>query len=784
MAIQEVRFNPNPQTLQYTGAARVYWKQFWADAWVESPYLEVDEINWQVAPSLPTASLTWHYGRIARPGFFGTFEKVTRLTDRQRWYLKIEADLEYVDNSWITKTWYGVLDIVEDQIGGTIVVPDGLGGQILIPRGEQLLSAYGLEWLLRNHFVSTAVWTPDGAQTKTAARGLTFNHQGLPNRHVQKVQGDWHFASTRSDARYWTTSQIVEYLLKWQTPHPDNSPIAKPKFVLELDDLRNLPDWDQPQLESDGLSTYDLLCQLIPRQRLLGWYLEVETADPDNPFPADIFLRTFTYTSEQITVTDAAGSSSSSIPANEHQLHLIFDTDPTAKLALRDDSVDSVDQVVFRGARRRSVCTIAYSDGLDKGWSEDLETEYEEGASTAPDYPDAAEVKDRQERNQETRSSDHLHAVFRRYVLTEDWTGMAGGQPVFPQHDPLSVDPTADIVTNGPALVYPLELTLSPTLPLLRGVDYTGDKIAERTVSETTAQADRAQVPTLVAWKIPGSDPVRYVNVEELGHNAALEKATDQEQHTWSGHVRVVDGAPAIEIQVQGAAQHVLASTDFDPLDEDEVEGPQPAHDWRNMLVTICVLDDRHCQGVFPAAPEPARNGDALRVLVLEAGDAYRQDYVTVDTVVSIEPTTGELQRSTGGYVRNDTLLLTSAAKVTYQWYRQARRVLSAATLCAVDLDLGAMIVQINDPADPTNVLEVNTPITSMRLLVPRGSSDAPPSPPRMVYTTAAGELDPLNTIGRQSVRVVNQVAQVAPATLPAATPIDPSRIGLFPSGL
>jgi hypothetical protein len=139
------------------------------------------------------------------------------------------------------------------------------------------------------------------------------------------------------------------------------------------------------------------------------------------------------------------------------------------------------------------------------------------------------------------------------------------------------------------------------------------------------------------------------------------------------------------------------------------------------------------------------------RLLVLNVGDNYRQDYIVPHTVVAVDLKTGELQRSNGGYLNDDTPLLTAAAQTAFEWYSQTRNVLTYAMRHLPNLRIGDFVLQLGDPAEaaahPTTIYEVNTPITEIKLMIGRGTAESPPEVPTMLLTTGAGELDPFRTL-------------------------------------
>lgn len=730
MALTRIQLGPS--ATHRCGAARVYFRTKWSGEWQLQSHVEVDELTWSCAPSLPTAVMTWHYGLIGRPGAAG-LGRVFRKSGIHRYYVKIVADVEYsLAGGWQSVEWYGIIDLVQDRVDGA-VYSVGLAPTV-IARGEQKIIAYGLERMLQEQFVTTSWWREGNGGPLEIERGLTFNERGLANRHTTRwVWKSYLFAGKREEATFWSTRDAVEYLLRYQTPKNFNG-IHVPRFRLADGHELRLPDWDKPQLPTHAQRTYDLLEQLIPRQRLLGWFCTVVNNE--------VLVNLYTYTATKVNL----GIAGRSIVANTNQLHLVPDFDRTAEVDLKESTVGAYDQVIVQGARRRSCWTICFDDGsLDRGWSDGLQEIYNAGASEAGDYPASAEVKERQQRNAEARAADLVRPVFRKFVITSDWNRRAaagvtegvyytpgGGAAVFPV--------AAD---DAGFPVFRLEMELEPTLPLLIGVDYSVDKIEKQTFNELNASLGKHEMPPLVAWKLPLASAERYCNIEHLGKMAELERIEDLEKHTWSASVRVLDHEPAFELNVIGDPQHVLAKDDFDPLPEDEKIGPLSDHDWREMFVTVSMLDDRYVEGRYPTALDPMI--DAPRILVIDAGDGYKQDFVARGTIVGIEGTTGQLQRSTGGYVRNDTQLLVSAARVAFEFYGPIRRVLtitSELTEYLRQLSLGQYVVKIGEDVDQ-NVppLAVNSPITELKLVIPRGTPENTP-PQQWSLTTGAGELD------------------------------------------
>jgi hypothetical protein len=715
------------------GAQDVFVREQWDADWEWIEHLHCDHCVWSAAPSEPTAMLSWIYGRLARERTLA-WETALKLTGRLRFFVKCDFQLRLdPDTGFFTKRqWYGLLELDEDFLGGGLIRADKDGAKTTTAVGEQHLVCYGLERLLAEHTVDYSYWRDDDGEPKRIERAIAFNADGQPNCSPAKFDGVYHFGTDRQTVKHWTTHDIVEYLLKYHTPrNKANLPVVE--FRLRPIFPSPLPDWDEPVLEAQGVRTLELLDQLIPRQRLLGWYLEVTNANRVDLVP-------FTFTEADIGVLVAGGRP---IPANKNQLSLNFEADVSADVAVKRSAIDACDQVIVRGARRRSCFTVSFADGtLARGWTPAEETSYRAGASGDAAYPAAEEIMERQERNAEARAL--WTRVYARFELDAGWDLRAGDgegadeggkQPVFPV-------PGA---AADPFPIYRLDMEIEPTTPLIMGVDYAADKVKLGTVDETTAFGYREELPLFVAWKLPETDPVRWLAVEQLGALADIEETEDEDNHAFSVSVHVVPHSRSFELHVHGQPQHAIAGFDFTPLEEDEDLGK---HDFRKMAVTLSVRDDRYCEGRWPEDKDLPAGRSALKRYLINAGPGYKQDYLVPQTVVAID-TSGELVRSSGGYLRDDSPLLKATAKVALSWYGRPRGVLSLRSgQLNEELFLGQLVLDVGDPAAAGGHHDtLNTVVTQVELAWPR-SVDSRPQPPTMTWTTQAGELDPLRLMG------------------------------------
>lgn len=719
--------NFNPGSGVY--GAEVYLKAGWFDAWGEPvKYLHAARVTWSAAPSVSTADLVWRYGQGMREDELA-FSVIYRRVPQHRFFVKIVVDANVVPNHPLGDlVWAGTLEVEGDQLGGVRLGKGPAGVFEAIASGRQTITCYGFEQLLTNHIVTTARWQR-GFEEFTLDQGLAFNEEGRANR--SKNRGSklaYLFAEDLDTAEHWSSRDAVGHLLAEQSPK-DWAGDARIPFELSAVHAPALPAWDRPVLPTHGRTTRELLNQLMPRQRLLSYF--VELYEPEG-LPASVLVKPFSFAHEDILVSDGEV-----LPANPSQKILAFEFAPDVSAAIKRTSLDAVDQVEVVGGPRRNCGTVSVADEtVDEGWTAPLEVEYEQAASTAGDYPAAEEIEDRQRRNAEARHADRLRTVFARFQLPDDFDGLVGDG--LGAEDKVPLAPKDD----KPDEAYPLygpKLLVLPTLPLLERHDYSGDKIEKQTIVATGSRP-YSELEPLALVPIAAE---KYQYAEKMGIVAHLENSDDTTNRFWHAQVRVIPHSRCWELHVSGEPQHMIAGNRFTALDEDEAG----LYDFREFLYTVAIEDPRSCLARWPE--KPPLGFDALRLLRIEAGDGYRLDYVAPNTVVAIDPTTQALVRSTtGGYVRDDRPALATAARVAYQWYRQTRKALSlTAGRVTKPLWLGDLVLSIGDPGlgviGDVHISEVRTCVTEISVDIPIAAG--PVAPPRQItWQTAFGELDAL----------------------------------------
>lgn len=719
-----LRFDDTPGIPNVKRTQRVYFRELWNTSWTEELHLWCDEVTWSVLPTMPTASLIYHYGDILQPGetSFGRFlrQELTRL------FIKIEYESE-VEGEPLE--WIGIIEANNDQLGGSRITykPTSPTDFEPVATGDQYFTAYGMEWLLATHQITSAV--VDGASGDlTTDTPPAFNHNGIAN----KKPGALAFSNNPDDAEHWSSLNIVAYLLKHQTPKDASGT----RIIEFLPFAADIPNWDKPELRQQGATTYELITQLVNQRRGVGGYF-LNVADT-------IELRTDTFTATEISIPLPEADP---LKANGRQLHLIFDNDSQTSATLKTSAVELYDQVIYRGERRRSVGSFSvHGDGtIAPGWEYPLEQKYQDGGSGASGYA-AAGTKEKRRIDEAARGDSTLSNVFNYFRIPKTWERKVGDgeggskSPMFPVTDEFG------LIASEPAFVFYPEMRIEQTTPLIEGVDYSGDKIANATF--VLPSTERSEAPPAAWAKVPGKQPAEWRLVSDIGLNADLEITdTKNEFYRWSASIRIPADGKGLHLDVHGAPKHVLDAKGFTYADSDEKLGEWSYRDTSaGIIFTLSIPDDRYCEGRWPETVESSKSYVKRKLL---QADGFRKDYVAPNTVVGVNAA-GQLQRSDGGYIprqsdSDDQHKLTAAAKIAAIYYTSEHRILSLSTYRLQPfskLRLAALITQIGDPAYG-ETLPVNSPVTEIRISSPLGTPESSEAA-RMDVMTWAGEIDPL----------------------------------------
>jgi len=710
---------------------RVYAKQRWIHEWFEQEGVYVDRIVWAAAPRIGMAQLYCRYGVGMLPGEH-LFKQLGRLSVA-RYFCRIDVTMVSLLVAGTTKTmrWYGIIDLTNDIVEG-----DGISN---LQSGRQALIAYGLEGELYRYPIRDCQYKQSSTGLVLRSVGaLECNANDRQNRTPSITAAGYHvFSEDLDTAQYWSTRDIVRYVVGDHSPKNSLTPEDSQRLgsysiptEIDLDGILNLPSWDAPRLPLHGMSPGQVLNVLMARQRLLGWRTEVIDDDTLRIIP-------FTFAGTEISLTPP-----NKIPKNPNTFHIAVHRAADADVSVRFDQTGTFDQVIVEGAQRRSAFTVSNESGwgytLEAGWTAALETEYEAAASGSPSYPASSEVDERRRMNAVVRGSDRLATVFSRFQLPAIWAFTAGDgggvnfYPVFPRDVRYNEADDYESVTE----VYRPEMAILPTIPLLSDVDYSSGT----TGGNWLGTGDRhEELPPIVLIEMP-ERPGKYAPIETAGMRADLPRTDIDTNHRWSASVRVNTRVRelAFYVNVGGQPQHVIGGLDFSPLAEDRDLGK---FDWRAIVATVAIEEPRRCYGAWPDVTElPVL--DIVRVLRIQAGDDYRQDFMPEGTVLGIDTSGALVKNPQAQWINDARVQLQELARIAFEWYGVERRILELSTKRVNGhLSVGDLIVSVSRTAGQD--IEVGTCITQISIDSPLSNSAAPRGA-TMRWTTAYAELDPL----------------------------------------
>lgn len=733
-------------------------KQHWSDPFAAQAWLYCDTAAKRAAPDKSSAILHYDYGWIVRPGAAAPVYYPPLSIDN--WFVCVVIDqFDAAGNPTTPITWYGVVrERADDAYGTPLGNQNGQQnpGAARQPTGTQKFTCYGLEDLLyrealRSSTVENPLFLQQPGQPAEVdiGRPLVFNggpghsHDQLtPNRSILPgVLGSSIFAGSleAANCQSWATFDIVDYLLAYRTPRNFLNAINVP-FLIDAVSGQFLPDWDQPRLAPKHESIGELLEKLISRKRLVGYYFDVDAANlQGSQALAPVTLYAFTFTAQNLSVPtqyyNAAGDlvpGTATIAANPDQVALDFDLATDVEYAqLRRVLHDQYDQVRVRGARKTSTFSVSFLDNdLVPDWDTTaLESEYETAASTQPDYP--LLNAQAQQRNHLWRSGERYLRVYRWFRLPWPGNGTAGNgegtglfSPVFPVDDQFTQLNT----------FYRPELLLLPFTGLWSDKTYVGAPYAWLDIRPPNGRPERLRAMAFL--KVTTADgTTRYQPVEKLSDVLATDKHTLGGAH-FNCSLRMQDKAAGVILEVHGQHQHAIAKTDFTPLTKPtgSVDITPPLDYRNNLIATVAAEHDHHAEGIWPPDAQVTGGVDYLRTLLidlshLEGHQALRVDYLVPGTVVGIRD--GVLQRSDGGYVRDDRGRLNATAQMAFQWYSQERQALELKIrFISGAFFIGQLITSIGSGA---SLQQVNTPVTSIVWDLLNGTT---------TVTTGYGELD------------------------------------------
>lgn len=665
---------------------RVFLKEHWDDEWESQSDdgLYCDWCKLACSPDVNEAQLS----RVFGPAVLGANQLLyvnRNPLDIEGHYVKVEIAQDAAGFFTQVKTWVGVVvHTVENRWGR-----QGISGEI----GRQIFECRGLEYLLQRSIVDTSAVFAGGSESSEVdiGRGIGFNqgaghgneNMRIGNRSDSLGGNDAYiFAATIGDAPYtdadaklWSGSNIVRYLLNYHPPKDRTGASIVPFVFIEADGTEVL-EKIFPVQEAHGKSVKTILDEVIDRRRIMTWWLETRASDDR----AEIKLATFNKTSLTLP-------SGQVVPANPNQTTLYTDDDGLmVSFETVKDDTSHFHQVIARGEPLGSCFTITNEeDCFEADWDAGLRDEYENGASNAPGYG-ALEDWEKDSSNQAYRNTDKFLKVYRYFRVPPAWDGQSSGQDVFPNP------------AGGEALPfwYP-GLRFKGYLPLLTETDYT----AASSVTSETLEGSKPEYRRPFAV-IYDQEANGYYHLDKMSYGHGLNDGLRTNGRAWSAHLRMQDDAFGVIIDVSGTYQHVLAGDSFTPADAYDLFDTEEALDWQKIYCTVFCELDAFAEAKYPETIEA--EDDVIKLIYVRVPNA-RLDYLSPETIIGVDHN-GALERCpSGGYVRDDREKLKDVARSSYEWYSTPRRSVNATVRSLITtLSLGDLI---------TNVGSVNTQVVS-----------------------------------------------------------------------
>lgn len=617
---------------------------------------------WNAAPTINSATLVRDYGRSIAPG-------ETSLSTRTALDLTGHFVLiEWGNDESGTNYWLGFIDSYS-------IEEDGPTDGTVPASGRQSFACLGMDRILQVAPIRDCVWLEPGSDPAATLRGGSapdFNADGLPNRSASKVGGAYVFDAV-ANAEYWSSRDIIEYLLTYHLPTVDN---VVGDLPWSLANNTIVPSWDRPLIYAEGKTIYNVVSELLDSRKLLGWAVGFDNTDllvvPHSIAPSTVTLASTTF------------------PANATQHTILYGADPLTRGNISFDRSDQVDQVIVRGAKRVSVCRLDYGD-LTADWASGDVDDYNAAASGETGYSNLDQVDQRQS-NERIRRGPALENVFARFKLVDEWdfTVKNASDEAENVFDPIS----------GSSPYEPYAIRFLPKLPLAPFTDYSGD------ISSLVGITGQSE--PFISFEIPEKTDKR-VSIAEVGESFVT--MPDSGESIEFGITAEIE-ADRIFIRVDGAPQHLIAGVDFSPLASDQQF--TDVFSYAKLHVTLAIEEDRYAEAAWPASLSSA---DVIRRKVFHVGEAYRQIYIVPDTPVAIGWDDVE-KTSDGGYLVDDTETLTDLARLLHAYHSTVRNSLTLTSHRVTGLaNIGDMVATANSTSIGAVIsrIQIDSPLGNER---------------------------------------------------------------------
>jgi hypothetical protein len=664
--------------------------------------MSCEQATWSLGFDVATATLVRDFGFVRLPG-------------ASNYSLQLKDDLTGFFVLVVYQTHYGAplfwLGFIERIESDAAAVSDD------VLTGTQRYECFGLEKTLDTTWCDSTVWI-DGTTLRRGEVETEFNRNGAnksPTVSANPITGlsSHVFTSKQDEAAYWTTRDIIQYILAWHYPR---SSTGEAKIKIGLVDLANVYALDiRPEFSTRGRSVRDVLNSLLHGNNLLTWYLRYTA--PEEILSGEWVIDVVIISLAPTAITLPSGATQ---PSAANTVRVEVEEDALTSTSVTASGLLSVDQVRVRGARRAFVFTAYMCDTTEvlpelstkllvSDWSESDQASYISAATTEPGYGDLS-LDEKKQANGFDR--EKYPSVFADYRVNWRWNCISGnGEHVFGTEEYEAIK------------VVPQELRLLPEVPLYAGVDYSGALPVDETYQR------RARFPfqpiRLWAWEVKSQ---RLFDARGL---AAKNAQHDVDGDTPCPEITITPNENKISFVVRNAEQHTINNL----LSQGLLENRQSLHVRKiaaaQSLITVGVTGDSWCEGVYPESPPTYR--DVWRVHTLYAGSNYQHVTMVPGTILGLNHL-GEPKLADGGVVRDDSLALRDLARIVYEWMSVSRSNLSVKS-ARIDgrWALGSLVAQTTEGLQS---VEINSPIARIQIQSPR-SLNGDAISPQMIISTA-----------------------------------------------
>ena len=603
----------------------------YAGPYVVVPYLQPRSWNHVASPEISKATFTFDLGAIKPEDQSVVLSRAA--IDLGGRFVRITLANNY--GAFIA--WQGVMI----DMGLTVE-----GGEAVLT-GQQVMTAYGLEYLLTKFKIKQAFCYPQTTQTEqdlglidwvppfnqNPSRGTSVNTFG--NRAVTPItvgtQTFYPFSFTRpSDGTTapWDGLQAVEMCLNAYWPGDDLG------FTFAIAGQTEMLENFNPTHSVGDKTIWEALDTLMPRQR--GISFTVEHIDPptiwvSSQFVGDIVVNGVTY------------------PGNPE----VYQVDFSSGIDIDNSTlffslVDRYRKAIIQGERIRSTFTADVGErGNDQTifvplWTYGQGQDYQNVSPTLP-----GDVwGDRGARDKARSEQDRFAFVYKAFGLNPDFQGIYRGASIFPDILPLGGNVDTSRVQKPL-----LGQGLMRILPMFEGYDY-----ETSTIIDSSSNYPDQKKPFAICQLAPGGPGTeRLVYLHDI-RDAKISNLG----------LRMLDNQVGVNFPNGG---HALAAGDWSlGPDQDQTLQP-PFMDWRNMKATVCMQLDKRLtvEGEITGNPQDP----PLFIPVKGAHCWVIHPFTVVDITEDGEEKLIDPLVDT--YLRNDRDFLFNILALVQGWYQYER---------------------------------------------------------------------------------------------------------------